>query len=90
MVVVATAAASVSPTVGWISLVGAIIAWGSFTIPIKLKSVQSVKADPLILQLYQSIAIFLTSWLVLTYTKFQFTYFGIIGAGKYFLCVAFI
>ena len=73
----------VSATIGWITVIGAIICWGSNAVPLKIKSVQRAQVDPLVFQLYQSSAIFLSCWLLLTYNKFQFTYFGLIGAGRW-------
>jgi len=65
---------------GYIAVAGAILFFGSFAVPLKTKKVQEAKVDPVIFQLYYSVSIFVSSWLVLTYVPFVFTYFGIIGA----------
>lgn len=36
--------------------------------------------DPLVFQTYKTAAVFLSSWLVLLYRPFYFSYWGIIGA----------
>jgi len=42
--------------------------------------VQEAKVDPVVFQIYYSISIFYSSWLVLLYNDFVFTYLGVIGA----------
>lgn len=76
-------ATEISSTIGWISVIVAIITWGSWSIPLKLKPVQRLSVDPVVSQLYVSLAVFLSSWLLLTFNTFKFTYYGIIGAGEY-------
>jgi hypothetical protein len=70
----------VSTTLGWIGVATAVVFFGSFAVPLKLKRVQDAKVDPMVFQLYYSIAIFVLNWLILTYNEFHFTYWGIIGA----------
>jgi hypothetical protein len=41
---------------------------------------QDLNVDPMVTQFYTSISVFLTSFIVLTYNDFAFTYFGIIAA----------
>jgi hypothetical protein len=74
----------VSTTVGWIGVVVAIVFFGSGMVPLKLKQVQDAQVDPMVFQLYYSIAIFVLNWAVLTYNEFHFTYWGIIGASIWY------
>ena len=39
-----------------------------------------LQVDPLAYQCYKSLVCFLTSWLVLTYNHFRFTWWGTVGA----------
>eukprot|EP01119_Soliformovum_irregulare_P018063 TRINITY_DN5475_c0_g1_i1.p1 TRINITY_DN5475_c0_g1~~TRINITY_DN5475_c0_g1_i1.p1 ORF type:complete len:343 (-),score=79.59 TRINITY_DN5475_c0_g1_i1:69-1097(-) len=65
---------------GYLSVLGAVIFFGSFAVPLKTRRIVEAKVDPTIFQLYMSFSIFCCSFLVLTYNKWIFTYFGIIGA----------
>jgi len=55
------------------------LAFGSFNIPLKLPSTLKAKPDPMVFQIYINIAVFLTSWIVLSYTPFILTYWGIVS-----------
>jgi hypothetical protein len=77
----------ITSTIGWTAVAIAIVTWGSWSIPLRIKPVQRLNIDPVISQLYVSIAVFVSSWLLLTYNSFQFTYYGIIGAGMFIGCV---
>jgi len=65
---------------GYIAVCGAIVFFGSFAVPLKMKRVQEADVDPVVFQLYYSLSIFCSSWIVLTYVPFVFTPFGIVGA----------
>lgn len=65
---------------GWISVIIACFCFGSFAVPMKSQIVKSLNIDPLVYQTYKSVWCFLTAWLILTYVKFQFTWWGIISA----------
>jgi hypothetical protein len=52
---------------GWVAAVGAMLAFGSFGVPIKSKVAQTLDIDPLVMQTYKTTMCFLTSWLVLFY-----------------------
>lgn len=67
-------------TLGYIAVVGAIICFGSFGLPIKLPSVQKAKVDAVVFQCYYSFAVFVSSWLVLFIESFAWTPWGILGA----------
>jgi len=67
-------------TAGYLAVLGAILFFGSFGVPLKTKRVQEAKVDPVVFQMYYSISIFLSSWIVLAYNPFVFTYYGIVGA----------
>jgi hypothetical protein len=68
-------------TTGILFAIGAILGWGSFGFPIKYWKVTDI--NPIIIQLYFSLSIFLSSWLILLYTEFHFTYLGVIGASMW-------
>ncbi|PRP78327.1 zinc carboxypeptidase [Planoprotostelium fungivorum] len=69
---------------GYAAVVGAILFFGSFAAAVPLKSRRVVKAnvDPVVFQVYYSISIFLSSWIVLAWAhdEFRFTYYGFISA----------
>jgi len=70
-----------SNEIGYIGVVGAILFFGSFGVPLKSKRVQEANVDPVVFQCYYSITIFISSWIVLAWVEpFDFTYYGIIGA----------
>jgi glucose uptake protein GlcU len=65
---------------GYLAVLGAIFFFGSIGVMIKSKKLAEAKVDPMVFQLYYSVAIFISSWLVLSYNSFVFTYWGIVGA----------
>jgi glucose uptake protein GlcU len=65
---------------GYLAVLGAIFFFGSIGVMIKSKKLAEAKVDAMVFQLYYSLAIFISSWLVLTYKPFVFTYWGIVGA----------
>ncbi len=67
-------------TVGWIGVVLAILFFGSGGVFIKIKPVQDAKIDPMVLQLYYSLAVFVFNFIVLAIYDFEFDYWGAIGA----------
>jgi len=64
---------------GWLFEMGAWIGFGSFGVPMKWPSVLAAEVDPLVYQTWKSVMCFITSWLVLTYNKFEFTLWGIVS-----------
>ena len=71
-----------SPFVGWIAMLIAIVAFGSFAAPAKSKRVVDANVHPLVYQTYKSFWCFATSWLVLLIpgVKFSFTPFALLSA----------
>eukprot|EP00457_Paulinella_chromatophora_P009859 gb/GEZN01009937.1/.p1 GENE.gb/GEZN01009937.1/~~gb/GEZN01009937.1/.p1 ORF type:complete len:384 (+),score=65.34 gb/GEZN01009937.1/:61-1152(+) len=65
---------------GVIAVLASIIGFGVYFAPLKTKKYESLRMSPVVTQAYINLAIFLSSFLVLTYTEFKFTYYGIIGA----------
>ena len=67
--------------VGWMAALGAMLAFGSFGVPIKSDAANSVNVDPLVFQSYKSGVCFLTSWLILLKSDvpFSFTPWGIVS-----------
>lgn len=66
---------------GFLAVAGAVVFFGSFGVPLKSKRVQAANVDPVVFQLYYSLAIFCSSFLVLIYKPWVFTYWGVVGAG---------
>lgn len=66
--------------IGYIGVAVAVLFFGSFGVPLKTKAVQDANVDPVIFQIYYSISIFASSWIVLSYNHFVFTPYGIAGA----------
>eukprot|EP01091_Cochliopodium_minus_P019482 TRINITY_DN8201_c0_g1_i1.p1 TRINITY_DN8201_c0_g1~~TRINITY_DN8201_c0_g1_i1.p1 ORF type:complete len:333 (-),score=41.17 TRINITY_DN8201_c0_g1_i1:4-1002(-) len=65
---------------GFFAVTGSIIAYGSFGVPIKTPAIQKADVHPWIYMNYKSTAVFIVSWLILSYNKFTFTYWGFISA----------
>jgi len=65
---------------GYIAVSGAILFFGSFAVPLKTRRVQEAQVDPVVFQMYYSLSIFCSSFLVLTYNPWVFTPWGIAGA----------
>jgi len=68
---------------GYLAVLGANIFFGSFGVPIKSKKVTEAQVDPVIYQAYKSFAVFASSWLVLLYVDFYFTWWGFVGASMW-------
>mmetsp|Transcript_27542 Transcript_27542/g.65250 ORF Transcript_27542/g.65250 Transcript_27542/m.65250 type:complete len:359 (+) Transcript_27542:82-1158(+) len=56
------------------------VSFGSFGVPIKDPKVIAAKVDPVVFQCYKTTACFLSSFLVLAYVDFKFTWWGVLGA----------
>jgi len=65
-------------TIGFLYVLGAVIGWGCYGLPLKYWKVTEI--NPLVLQFYFSIAVFASCWLILLEYEFRFTYLGFIGA----------
>eukprot|EP01113_Clastostelium_recurvatum_P042841 TRINITY_DN6986_c0_g1_i2.p1 TRINITY_DN6986_c0_g1~~TRINITY_DN6986_c0_g1_i2.p1 ORF type:complete len:371 (+),score=66.57 TRINITY_DN6986_c0_g1_i2:321-1433(+) len=71
---------------GFTAALISILFFGSNSLPLKSKRVVEAKTDPMVFQLYYSLAIFITSWLALLYehvrhgSSFEFTYIGIVAS----------
>eukprot|EP00899_Mesostigma_viride_P017118 jgi/Mesvir1/25407/Mv01441-RA.1 len=66
--------------IGGIAVLGSILFFGSFGVPIKSPAVIAAKVDPIVYQAYKTFACFATCWLVLIYTDLKFTKWGFVGA----------
>ncbi|KAJ5068547.1 transmembrane protein [Anaeramoeba ignava] len=64
---------------GWVSVILAILTFGSYGLPAKMKRIRKAKISQMVFQLPLSLIIFISSFLVLTYNKWEFTYLGIVG-----------
>lgn len=60
-----------------IGLLVSVFAWGTFAMPMKMEAVVRAELHPAIFQLYISIGIFASSWLVLAVEDFEFTWWGL-------------
>jgi len=67
---------------GYLAVAVSALAWGSFGVFTKTAAIREAKVDPMVIQCYMSVAIFLVSWLVaaLPGVGVSFTYWGVIGA----------
>jgi hypothetical protein len=52
---------------GFLGAFGANIFFGSFGVPFKTEAMLRAKPNPLVVQSYKTLAVFLTCWLVLSY-----------------------
>eukprot|EP01114_Cavostelium_apophysatum_P017967 TRINITY_DN5452_c0_g1_i1.p1 TRINITY_DN5452_c0_g1~~TRINITY_DN5452_c0_g1_i1.p1 ORF type:complete len:378 (-),score=30.34 TRINITY_DN5452_c0_g1_i1:73-1101(-) len=64
---------------GMLAVLGAILSFGTFGVPIKSKKVIDAKVDPVVFQTYKSAWVFITSLITFTYNKFSYTPWGILG-----------
>mmetsp|Transcript_1154 Transcript_1154/g.1610 ORF Transcript_1154/g.1610 Transcript_1154/m.1610 type:complete len:338 (+) Transcript_1154:81-1094(+) len=68
---------------GLIGVTVSIVAWGSFMLPTKTKSVQDAKLDAMVFNAYMGIGIFLSSLPVLLFVPFAFTWWSTAGAALF-------
>lgn len=59
---------------------GAWLFFGTYPVPFKSPAIMRADTDPFILQCFKSTCVCLTSWIVLLWTPFTFTYLGFVGA----------
>mmetsp|Transcript_15923 Transcript_15923/g.50037 ORF Transcript_15923/g.50037 Transcript_15923/m.50037 type:complete len:333 (+) Transcript_15923:125-1123(+) len=65
---------------GYLAVLGSVIFFGSFGVPIKSPAIVAAKVDPVVFQCYKTLACFSTCWLVLLYVPYKFTWWGTVGA----------
>jgi len=65
---------------GYITVLIAMLFFGSFSIPLKLERTQRARPDPMVYQIYMNIAIFFSSFLVMSYNDILLTPWGILSA----------
>ena|SRR3990167_2873939 len=68
---------------GYIYVAGAILFFGSFGLLVKIPPVARANVDAMVFQCYYSLAVFLTSWFVLFFVDFSFTWLGTAGASMW-------
>ena len=68
---------------GYIYVGGAVILFGSFGVLVKIPPVEKANVDAVVFQCYYSLAVFLTSWLMLLVVPFTFTWWGTAGAAMW-------
>lgn len=61
----------------WLAVLGAWLCFGTFAVPMKWPSVVEAKVDPLVFQAYKTWWTFATSFLVLLFYPFEFTWWGL-------------
>ena len=67
-------------SMGYFWAASSAVLFGSFAVPIKTPAMVAARVDPAVIQAYKSMSCFLSSWLVLLFRPFQFSYWGIVGA----------
>lgn len=65
--------------VGWACVLGAVICFGSFGVPIKSARVRNADVHPFVFQTYKSFWCFATCWFVLLARPFNFTWWGVVS-----------
>jgi len=67
---------------GWLAAFAALVAFGSFGVPVKSKVAKSLDIDPLVMQSYKTAMCFITSWIFLLIRgeEVTFTPWGIVSA----------
>mmetsp|Transcript_65815 Transcript_65815/g.174499 ORF Transcript_65815/g.174499 Transcript_65815/m.174499 type:complete len:380 (-) Transcript_65815:191-1330(-) len=63
----------------WLAILGSWLAFGSFAVPMKWKSVTDAQVHPLIYQCYKTFWTFATSHLVVFWIGYEFSWYGIIS-----------
>lgn len=63
----------------WFAVLGAWLCFGTFGVPMKFKSVVDAQVHPLIFQCYKTFWTFASSFLVLTFEPFEFTWWGMLS-----------
>ena len=66
--------------VGWSCVAIAWLGFGSFAVPIKSEAVRAAKVHPLVYQTYKTLWVFATSFLVLLWRPWRFSWFGVLSA----------
>jgi len=61
-------------------ILGAWIFWGTYPAPFKSEAARRANTDPFAFQCMKSACVFLTSWLILFWRDFYFTWWGLAGA----------
>jgi len=61
-------------------ILGAWIFWGTYPAPFKSEAAKRANTDPFAFQCMKSACVFLTSWLILLWKPFFFTWWGLVGA----------
>jgi len=69
-----TDSASCGQACGWAAAFCAMLAFGSFGVPIKSEAARSVDIDPLVFQSYKTAVCFATSWLILLVPEQEFVF----------------
>ena len=68
-------------TYGLLAVCGALVFFGSFATPLRIKELEDANVNPIVLQSYFSTSVYVSSLLVLTYIPFQFSWWGWMGSG---------
>ena len=71
---------SVSLTVGFLSIAGAVLFFGTFAAPTKTKRIMSAEVEPFFIAQIVNVTIFITSWLPVAWEGWFFSYWGLVGA----------
>jgi len=77
--IIASDAPTQNLVAGWLAILGAWLAFGSFAVPMKWESVMDAGVHPLVYQCYKTSWCFVTSFLVLFFEPYEFSSWGIIS-----------
>jgi len=71
-----------SQVLGWAAVATAVVAFGSFAVPIKFSAVRNADppVHPFVFQTYKSIWCFITCWVILLFRPLYFTWLGVVSA----------
>ena len=71
--------AAESSLIGWLAVIVACLAFGSFAVPMKAETVVKVQVHPLVFQSYKTFWVLITSFLTAFWYPVEFTPWGIVS-----------
>lgn len=65
---------------GWVAVSVSVVCFGTFGVPIKFRRVLDHDVHPLVYQSWKTLFAFLSCWIVLAWSPWQFTWWGLVSA----------